>query len=280
MKPDQFTRMSLSVEGGVGLITLNRPERRNAWAGASAAEYRWALHICNTDPRVKVVVLTGEGDFCVGADSELLSEIDSNGGDYVVQKVDLPPYPEGTPDELRHNHFYPLTLAVPVIAAIRGGCAGAGFLVATYADLRFVEQGARVASSFAGLALPAEYGMAWMLPRMVGTPNAAQLIYSPGSIDAERAAELGWAQRVCPAGTVVDAALAYAHKLAVGSSGESLRMMKRQLFVDSMLGIEEAYRRSVSDMNSALQTEDFKEGVRALREKRSPDFSGTSRPER
>lgn len=174
--------------------------------------------------------------------------------------------------ELRHNHLYPLTLSMPVIAAVRGGCAGAGFLLATYADLRFVEDGAKLASAFAGLGLPAEYGMAWLLPRMVGLPNAAQLIYSPGPFDARRAEELGWAQRVCPVGTVVDEALAYAQSLARNSSRESLRMMKRQLFIDSSLGIDEAYRRSVRDMNDALHSEDFREGVRALREKRQPDF--------
>ncbi|MGW5147437.1 enoyl-CoA hydratase-related protein [Rhodococcus koreensis] len=272
MRPDEFTRMTLTVDRGVGLITLNRPERRNAWAGSTAAEYRWALHLCDTDPNVKVVVLTGEGDFCVGADSGLLDDIGAAGGDYTVKKVELPPYPDGTPPELRHNHLYPMTLSVPIVAAIRGGCAGAGFLVATYADLRFVGESAKIASSFAGLGLPAEYGMAWLLPRMVGIPNAAQLIYSATAIDAERSAELGWAQRVCPDEVVVDAALEYSRALAVSSSGESLRMMKRQLFVDSMLGIDEAYRRSVADMNGALNTADFKEGVRALREKRQPNF--------
>lgn len=81
MKPDDFTRMTLTVHDGVGVITLNRPERRNAWAGSSAVEYRWALHLCEQDPAVKVVVLTGEVDFCVGADSGLLDDIGSSGGD-------------------------------------------------------------------------------------------------------------------------------------------------------------------------------------------------------
>jgi len=272
MKPDDFTRMTLSVRDGIGVITLNRPERKNAWAGSSAAEYRWALHLCEQDPAVKAVVLTGEGDFCVGADSVLLNEIGSTGGRYEVEKVELPPYPPDTPAELRHNHLYPLTLSIPVIAAIRGGCAGAGFLLATYADFRFVEDGAKIASAFAGLGLPAEYGMAWLLPRMVGIPNAAQMIYLPAAIDARRAEELGWAQRVCPVGTVVDTALDYARRLVLESSRESLRMMKRQLFIDSTLSIDVAYRRSVRDMNEALHSEDFREGVRALREKRQPNF--------
>ena len=272
MKPDEFTKMRLEVEAGVGTITLTCPERRNAWAGSTALEYRWALHLCHTDPDVRVVVLTGEQDFCVGADAKLLDSIGESGGGYTVGKVPLPDFPEGTPEPLRHNHLYPLTLSTPVIAAISGGCAGAGFLVATYADLRFADRYAKIASSFAGLGLPAEYGSGWLLPRLVGLPNAAQLLYAPGPISADRAAELGWVQRVSEPGEVLGDAIAYARELAAGSSGESLRMMKRQIFIDSMFDFDSAYRRSVTDMNDALRTADFKTGVRALRAKARPNF--------
>ena len=272
MKPTDFARMDLTVDGGVGIITLNRPESRNAWAGQTALEYRWALHWCHVDPEVRVVVLTGEGDFSVGADATLLGSIGESGGNYTVGDVKLPEFPVGTPPHMRHNHLYPLTISTPVIAAIRGGCAGAGFLVATYADIRFADREAKIASSFASLGLPAEYGSGWLLPRIVGLPNAAQLLYAPGAISAERAASLGWVQHVSEPGEVVTDAVVYAHELALHGSPQSLRMMKRQLFIDSMLDLDLAYRRSVSDMSDALRSEDFKQGVRALRAKKRPSF--------
>lgn len=272
MEPAEFTRMRLDIQDGVATLTLNRPDIRNAWAGRTAVEYRWALHHCDVDPRVRVVVLSGEGNFCVGADQGLLADIDSNDGSYRVAEVALPEFPAHTPEAMRRNHFYPLTVSVPVIAAIAGGCAGAGFLIASYTDLRFADRDARIASSFASLGLPAEYGLGWLLPRMVGSANAAQLLYSPSPISAARAAELGWVQRVCEPGTALVQAVDYARALASGSAAQSLRMMKRQIHLDSLLGFQDAYTKSVADMDDALGSAEFKEGLRALRAKRKPNF--------
>ena len=273
MKPTDFAHVDLQIADGVGLITLNRPDRRNAWSGGMAVEYRWALHHCHHDPDVRVVVLAAAGDdFCVGADTGLLAEIDANGGDYQSERADLPPYPEGTPDAFRHNHLYPLTISTPLVAAIQGACAGAGFVLATYADLRFAERPGKITTSFARLGLPAEYGLGWLLPRLVGLPNAAQLLYCSDVLDADQAAALGWVQRVFEPGGVLAGTLSFARRLARESSGESLRMMKRQLFVEAVSGLDAAYRRSVDDMNGALRHPDFREGLRALRERRPPNF--------
>jgi enoyl-CoA hydratase/carnithine racemase len=279
VRPAEFTEMDLVAAAGVATITLNRPQRRNAWGGRTALEYRWALHWCHTNPDVRVVVLAGEQDFCVGADSGLLDSIGENGGGYQVDRADLPEFPADTPPGMRRNHFYPLAISTPVIAAICGGCAGAGFLLASYADIRFADADARIASSFAGLGLPAEYGIGWLLPRVVGLPNAAQLLYSPGAISAARAAALGWVQRVSEPGEVLADAVGYARGLASGSSAQSLRMMKRQLFIDSTLEFDQAYRLSVNDMNTALQTQDFRYGVRAIKGKGTPNFLAAHSPE-
>lgn len=275
MNPADFTELAYEVDEGVALVTLNRPERRNAWSGAMALEYRWALHHAHTDPQARVVVLAGAGDhFCIGADSGALSDISDSGGAYQTAAVELPPRPEAIPDALRHNHTVPLAICTPVIAAVHGACAGAGIVLATYADLRFAAAGARIATSFARLGLPAEYGTGWVLPRLMGTANAAQFLYSGGPISAEEAHRLGFVQRVFPDDELLPATLDYARRLARESSAQSLRTMKRALFVDAAGDLDTAYRRSVEDMNAALRHPDLKEGLAALKERRPPDFLG------
>jgi enoyl-CoA hydratase/carnithine racemase len=273
VNPDDFTELTYVVADGVATVTLDRPDRRNAWNGRTAVEYRWALHHADTTPDVRVVVLTGAGaDFCVGADSRALGAITSSGGEYSPEKLPLPPYPDGAPEGMRRNHLVPLLVTTPVIAAIPGACAGAGFVLATYADLRFVATDARITTSFAKLGLPAEYGIGWMLPRQVGVPNALEMLYTAQVYDGEQARALGWAQRVHPAAKLLDEALAFARALARGSSCESLRMMKRQVLVDAWGELDVAYTRSVDDMNAALRHPDMREGLAALRERRPTDF--------
>jgi enoyl-CoA hydratase/carnithine racemase len=274
VEPSEFSELAYQVsDDGVALVELNCPERRNAWGGRMSVEYRWALHHADNDPMVHVVVLTGAGrDFCVGAHRETLEDIDRRGGAYARERLELPPVPEGVPAGLRHNHTIPLALSVPVIAAVNGACAGAGFVLATYADLRFGAEDARIATSFANLGLPAEYGIGWVLARMLGTANAASLLYSGERIEAGEALRLGWLQRVVASDDLLAETLSYAGRLARHSSPESTRTMKRQLFVDAWGDLEDAYRRSVEDMNAAMSHADFREGVAALRERRPPDF--------
>jgi enoyl-CoA hydratase/carnithine racemase len=275
VEPSDFTELDYAVEQGVALVKLNRPERRNAWGGRMSVEYRWALHHADIDPAVHVVVLTGGGpDFCVGAHRGTLEDIDRRSGAYERERIELPPLPEGIPSGLRHNHTIPLALSVPLIAAVNGACAGAGFVLATYADLRFGADNARIATSFANLGLPAEYGIGWLLPRMLGTANAAQLLYSGGRLEVADASRFGWLQRVVPAADLLPETLSYARTLARNSSPESLRVMKRQIFVDAWGDVEDAYRRSVDDMNAAMSHADFHEGVAALSERRAPNFLG------
>jgi enoyl-CoA hydratase/carnithine racemase len=276
LTPDQFVEVHYGVEVGVATITLQCPERRNAWGATMAVEYRWALHHAHHDPGVRVVVLTGAGgDFCVGAHTEQLDDIGASGGEYERARVPLPPYLEGTPPEFRHNHFFPLTIGVPVIAAIEGACAGAGFVLATYADIRWTATDARIAPAFSRLGLPAEYGTAWLLARQVGVPNAMELLWSPDVFDGVAAAQLGWAQHLAEPGAVLDAALVWARRLARHASPLSMATMKRAVLFDAAGDAGTAYERSVADMNAALQHDDFRRGIAAQRAKRRADFLAT-----
>jgi enoyl-CoA hydratase/carnithine racemase len=273
LTPDEFVELRYEVESGVATISLDCPERHNAWGGTMAVEYRWALHHAHEDPAVRVVVLTGTGpDFCVGAHAEQLEGIGASGGAYERTRAPLPPYPEGTPLEFRHNHCFPLTIGTPVIAAIEGACAGAGFVLATYADLRWVASDAKIAPAFARLGLPAEYGTAWLLARQVGLPNALELMWSPDVFDGATTMQLGWAQHTAEAGTVLERALEQARRLARHASPLSLATMKRAVLVDAAADIGQAYTRSVDDMNAALGHADFRRGIAAQRAGERADF--------
>ena len=273
MQPDDFSELRYDVADGVALVTLNRPERRNAWSGPMSVEYRWALHHAHTDPAVRVVVLTGAGDaFCAGADHGLLDEIADAGGAFEKERTALPPFPEGTPPQLRHNHTAPLAISTPVIAAVNGACAGAGIVLATYADVRWSSDSARFASSFAALGLPAEYGIGWMLPRIMGRANALDLLFDPTPRSAREVEQLGFVQCVLPGDRLLAEVLAYAARIARHSSADSLRTMKRAVWHDAEGDLEAAYRRSVDDMNGALAGADFRTGISAAKAKQRPDF--------
>lgn len=273
MNPSEFRELTYEVDAGVAVVTLNRADNRNLWSGPMAAEYRWALHHADEDADVRVVVLTGAGgNFCAGADVGSLESINGADGRYEKERVALPPHPESAPAGLRHNHTAPLALEVPVVAAIEGACAGAGFVLATYVDLRLVSENAKVTTAFARFGLPAEYGIGWLLPRLVGIPNALDLLYDTRPRSGAELQTLGWAQRVRPAGTVVDGAVDFARRIARESSPESLRVMKRQVLVDADGDLDTAYRRSVEDMNTALTRPDLRVGASAQRNGTAPDF--------
>lgn len=273
MKVDDFEKITYEVSEGVALLTLNNPARRNAWGGRMSVEYRWALHHAHQDPKVRVVVVTGQGkDFCVGADSAQLNSIEQSGGQYQKEQLELPSYIEGTPQQFQRNHAYPLSISKPIIAAVNGSCAGVGFIVASYADLRFGAQNNKIKSAFARLGLPAEYGLGWILPRIMGRTNAMQILLDGDSIDGAEALRLGWLQKLYKAEELLDKTMVYARKLARESSGYSMSCIKRQLNFDAEGDFSSAYTRSVEDMNKALTLPDFKEGLRALKEKRPTNF--------
>ena len=273
MKLSEFDKITYEVNRGVALVTLNNPARRNAWGGRMSVEYRWALYHAHTDDSVRVVVVTGIGDdFCVGADTSELSTIECAGGAYQKAQLELPPYPETAPEAFRRNHAYPWCIEKPVIAAVNGRCAGVGFIVASYADLRFGARNSVLKTAFSKLGLPAEYGLGWILPRIMGKANAMQILLEGDKFSGEEGLRLGWLQKLYEPDQLLEETLRYAQKLAKESASYSLSCMKRQLNFDAEGDFSDAYTRSVTDMNTALTHPDFKEGLRALKEKRPTNF--------
>ena len=184
------------VADGVATITLNRPDRLNAWTGTMYREVRQAMRDASDDGAVRVIVLTGAGrGFCAGADMDALQGIQSSGRN--AAPVDEPFDPSAPSDFAKTYSYFP-AVPKPIIAAINGACAGLGLIVTLYADLRFASDAAVFTTAFSRRGLVAEHGISWLLPRLVGIANAADLLFSARRVSAAEAREIGLVNRVFP----------------------------------------------------------------------------------
>ncbi|HEX6351327.1 MAG TPA: enoyl-CoA hydratase [Candidatus Dormibacteraeota bacterium] len=247
------------VAEGVATITLNRPDRLNAWTREMGEGWSSALEQAARDPEVRAVVVTGAGKgFCAGADISLLESI--GGGAAVVG------------EERRVLPTEAIEVPKPVIAAVNGSCAGLGLVIALCCDLRFAASGAKFTSAFARRGLIAEYGSSWLLPRLVGTARALDILLSARVFLAEEALEMGLVNRVVPGDQVLGAATAYARDLAANCPPGSMAVIKRQVYGHASTDLQTAVRESIKLMEESLETEDFKEGVASYVEQRPPRF--------
>jgi enoyl-CoA hydratase/carnithine racemase len=262
-----------AVVDHVATVTLDRPGRGNAWTGRMEVEYRRALALADDDPDVRVVVLTGAGhQFCVGADSRALEGHAERGGydDGVREPLPRP----GDPSHPAHGtrHGFLLSMSVPVIAAVNGAAAGIGFVLMCFADVRFVAADAKLTTSTAKLGLPAEYGLSWILPRLVGAGRAAHLLYASPVIRGSEAPAMGLALQAVEDGRTLEVATAYAHTLATALAPTSLRTMKRQLWTDLSGSLADADENATALVHRMMGSDDYAEGVAALTERRVPRF--------
>jgi enoyl-CoA hydratase/carnithine racemase len=252
---------------GVALLTLNRPDRLNAWTAQLGARYFELLHRCAADPEVRVIVVTGAGKgFCAGADMEALRSLGTPGGPTVDELV-------GT-DLQRQTTEIPK----PVIAAINGACAGIGFSQALMCDLRFAAAGAKFTTAFSRRGLIAEWGSAWVLPRLVGTARAFDLLLSARTFVAEEALEIGLLNAVYPAEELLDRVLAYAADVAANASPTSLAIIKQQIYADANRPLAEAEDEAIVLMRESLERTDFAEGVASFVDRRPPAFAPYAGP--
>ena len=211
-------------------------------------------------------MVTGSGRaFCAGADMGNLNTI-SNASVDAAEGTDVSKLVGA-----RHPHFV-TTLRKPVIAAINGACAGMGLTLALVCDVRFAAEGAKFTTSFARRGLIAEYGISWILPRVVGWGAALDLLLSGRVFLADEAAELGLVKEVVAPEELLPRAIAYAEDIAANCAPSSLAVIKQQVYADTMRDVFEASAVAEKLMHESMLRPDFIEGITSFFEKRPPNF--------
>ncbi|GAB7104297.1 enoyl-CoA hydratase-related protein [Streptomyces phaeofaciens JCM 4814] len=254
------------VSDGLATITLNRPEAMNALNVATKVALRDAVRAAADDNAVRAVLLTAAGDraFCVGQDLKEHIGLLAEGSGHVMSTV--------------KEHYNPVVRALteapkPVVAAVNGVAAGAGFGFALAADYRVVADTASFNTSFAGVALTADSGVSWTLPRVVGPGRAADLLLFPRTVKAAEAYELGIANRVVPAASLREAAEQVARMLASGPTVAYAAIKEAMAFGFSH-SLSETLEKEDELQTRAGASEDHAIAVRAFVEKKDPTYLG------
>jgi enoyl-CoA hydratase/carnithine racemase len=268
-----YEQILYEVKDRIATVTLNRPEKLNAWTAVMGREVRQAMEEAARDEAVRVIVLTGAGrGFCAGADMQLLSGIAGAGRQEGGDRA--PAADPAVRPDFRGPYAYFPTIPKPIIAALNGATAGLGLVVSLYCDLRIAADTAVFTTAFSRRGLIAEHGVSWMLPRLVGLPHALDLLLSARKIDAPEALAMGLVAQVKPAATLQEDVRAHARELADLVSPRSLRVIKRQLWEAQFQSLAEATAVGEAEMKASFTAEDFKEGVAHFVEKRAPRFTG------
>lgn len=265
------------IADGIATITLSRPKRRNSWTGRMHTEYRWVLAEADKDASVRVIIVTGDPEgaaFCAGADLGAL-EGHSERGRYdagIADDIAKPGY--GVAPEFDATFAYHFGLTKPVIAAINGAAAGVGLVLAAYADLRFAVPGAKFTAAHGRFNFPAEYGLSWLLPRLIGVTHANDILLSSRVFTSEEAMEMGFLNKLLAPADLMSHVLAYARAMADGVSPGSLRETKRQIYKDLHGDAASAVNHSERMLVEMSTHPDYKEGVKAWMEKRKANWQG------
>ena len=259
------------VEDRVATITLNRPDKLNAWTSVMSGELREAFAKADRDDGVRAIVLTGAGrGFCAGADMARLS---SAAAGKSTLRVDEEAPTKGIEANFAQRLSYILAIKKPTIAAINGPVAGIGVVLTCYCDIRYMAAGAKLTTAFARRGLIAEHGISWLLPRLIGPMHALDLLYTARAISAEEAGRMGLVN-VLPAEGFGPAVQAKAADIANLSSPRSTRIIKQLVYEAMFQSLAEATAASNREQEICRDTEDFREGVAHFMEKRAPRFTG------
>ncbi len=273
-----YEEILYEVSDWIATITLNRPDKLNAWTPRMEQEVRAAMSEAEKDDKVRVIILTGAGrGFCAGADMQVLNTLSTEGLEAVRHAQPQTSGGAGRdhvrPDFQKQYSYFP-AISKPIIAAVNGPTAGLGFVLMLYCDLRFASDQARFGTAFARRGLIAEHGISWMLPRLIGLANALDLLFSARMIDAQEALRMGLVSRLFPHEQLIAETRAYATELARLVSPRSLRVMKEQVYNAQFQTLAEAIEVANAEMLKSFECADFKEGIAHFLEKRAPVFTG------
>lgn len=256
---------------GLATIWLNRPHRMNAWTGRLHTEYRHLLKKANDDATVRAIIVTGRGKgFCVGGDSQALSGHADRGAYDPGISTDIAKPGYGTDPNFDASFAYHFGLDKPVIAAMNGPAAGVGLALACFADLRFAVPNVKFTTAHGKLNLPAEYGLSWMLPKIVGLGRANDLLLTSRVFTSDEAFTLGFVNQIFKPEALLEQTREYAHQLIASVSPNSLRQTRWQIYRDLHRDVGSAVIESERLIEDMAKEEDFKEGIAALVEKRPP----------
>ncbi len=274
----EYQEIIFEVADHIATITLNRPDKLNAWTMRMEAEYRHAMADAEVRDDVRVIIVTGAGrGFCAGADMSLLASI--QGGNLDLDKAQeetlaTPGAGADVKEDFQKPYTFPLSVNKPIIGAINGHAMGIGLVHAVYCDIRFASDKAKFGTAFSQRGLIAEHGLGWMLPRLVGIENALDLLFSARIIEADEAKTMGLVSRVVPHDELMAKAREYATHLATLCSPRALGIIKRQVYESMLSDLGPATDIAIKEMFASFTTEDFVEGVSSFIEKRPPKFTG------
>jgi enoyl-CoA hydratase/carnithine racemase len=266
-----FEQILYEKANGVATITLNRPDRMNAFTNTMIREWAQAIEDARVDADVRVVILTGAGrGFCAGADLR---------GDSGLQNRadEGPPSAADRRNWLRDSvHYVPRAVALldkPYIAAVNGAAVGAGMDMCSMADIRIASDAARFSMGYVKVGLVPGDGGCYYLPRIVGMAKALELMWTGEMVDAQEALRIGYVSRVVPADELLPATRELAERIAKGPA-VAVQLAKRLAYRGQLQDVGEALESAGQAMAIVQSTEDAREGPRAFSEKREPQFRG------
>jgi enoyl-CoA hydratase/carnithine racemase len=257
------------VSERIATVTVNRPEQMNSITDELTGELHDAMQSAGRDKAVRVIILTGAGRaFCAGGD---ISGFGNQTPQDLITKLPRMFDMNRRPDfQTRHSYFP--DIGKPIIGMLNGATAGLGLLYALFCDVRIAAEDAVFTTAFARRGLGAEYGMAWILAKVVGHANALDLLLSGRKLKGNEAMRLGLVNQVHPADQLPKATRDYALDMAEWCSPAAMRMMKAQVYAVPFQTLPEAVMMANRDMLVSNVSPDFKEGTTSFREKRPPRF--------